>query len=318
MAELKALGLCLRWTLLGLLVAVLVAFAAALQRLFPAVSALAGLGLLRTLALPLASLALELAVLAGVPLGFALGALRAAPRARQLLALLAVPALLAAGVLALSRQVDLKDESPGSVVERLISAARESCGSGARDVDVPIVKVRVRCSEGRLVGDAPVGRGTFSASELVPSADLSRLALSNFELSLAPGKTRPALRVHATQARIRGLRPWGRARTEPALRFGATWLATVLASAAAALLIIGKGWPRALFVGLGAGLGAALASLELDRVPGAWGLLVLPAAGVAAAVCSQLLWDLTDELVAHFRTLRLRRRRAIARAAGRW
>src|SRR5688572_3619431 len=94
--RLKVFGVCLRWTLLGLLLAVIVAFAGALERLFPSAPALAGVGLLRTLALPLASLALELGLLGGVALGFALGVAWARPALRELGLLLVIPAVLAA------------------------------------------------------------------------------------------------------------------------------------------------------------------------------------------------------------------------------
>jgi hypothetical protein len=311
-------SVCLRWTLLGLALAVVVAFAAALERLFPSAPALASVGLLRTLALPLASLAFELAALAGIPLGFALGVVRLRPALRGLALLLAIPALLAASMLLLSRQVDLKDDSPGDVVERLIAAAKQSCSPGADDVEVPIVKMKVRCGDRRLAGAAPIGKATFSAMELEAADDLSRLALTGFELALPARKELPGLRVQAGHARIRGLRPWGRSRSNPSVRFWSAWLAVVASSGVAGLLVRRQQHWRALFIGLGCGLGMAAAALALDRAPSAWGLLLLPLAGVAVALVAQLSWDLTRELVAHLQTLPLRRRRAIARAAGRW
>ena len=314
----KAFAVCLRWTLLGLLLAVIVAFTAVLDQLFPSAPALAGLGLLRTLAKPLASLALELALLGGVPAGFAFGVVRVRPALRELAFLLVIPALLSVIVLALSRQVDLKDDSPGNVVEGLIAAARQSCEAGGEDVPVPIVNVTLRCSDGKLSGAAPVGKGTFKASELVPSADLSRLEISGFELSLPAGKSLPGLHVKAAEARVRGLRPWGRPRAEQVPRSWSLWLAVLMSSAAAALLGRHQNGRRALFIGLGAGLAAAFAARALDRSPSAWGLLLLPLAGVTAAILSQLGWDLWRTLMAHFQTRHLRRQRAIARAAGRW
>jgi hypothetical protein len=169
-----------------------------------------------------------------------------------------------------------------------------------------------------LAGVAPIGKGTFRAAQLVPSADLSRLELERFELSLPAGKTLPGLRVQAEQARVRGLQPWGRARSQPALRFWSVWLAVLCTSAAAGLLARGQGTARAAFIGVGAGLAAALTALALDRNPSSWRLLLLPLSGLTAALLAQLAWDLGRTLVAHFQTRRLRRERAIARAAGRW
>jgi len=244
---------------------------------------------------------------------------RAAPSRRDLGLVLAIPAVVATVVLLLARQVDLQEESPGSVAQQLIAAARESCNAGGdSEVPVPIVKVSLRCRDGRLSGPAPFGKGTFAANELTPSADLSQFELDGFELSLAPGKSVPGLRIQAGEARIRGLRPWGRARSQPVLRFWSSWLAVICSSSAVVLLVRGQRTARAALVGLAAGLSAATASLLLDRRPGEWGLFLLPLSGVAAAVLAQLGWGLALALLAHFRSRKLRRERAIARAAGRW
>ncbi len=311
---------CARWTLLGFSAALAVAFAASLQRLFPSVSALGAVGLLPTLALPLASLALELAVLGGVPLGFALGVRRAPGRWR---ALLPIPAMIALAGLLLARQVDVKEESPGRVVARLLAAADQRCSAGGTDrVDVPIVKITRHCGTRELHGAAPLGKGTFSARELRPSDDLGELAFRNLELDvpLASGISR--LRIQADQAVVRGLPPWGRPRTASVrLRFVSIWAATLLTSAlAAALARLAVGRAYVVLVGLGAGIALSLAALALDRMANPWlALGLLPLAGGGAAVVAALSYGLADAFVSHASALPLRRRRrAIARAAGRW
>ncbi len=207
----SALFTCARWTLLGFLLALIVAFAALCVRLFPSISTLGALGLLPTLALPLASLALELAVLGGIPLGFALG-VRALPPARLTL-LLAVPAVLALAGLGLARQVDVREQSPGRVVTQLLTAAEQRCAAGeVGSIEVPVVKITRDCAKARLRGAAPIGKGTFVASELRPSDDLGELAFRDLELDVPLASSIARLHIQAGQARVHGLPPWGRPR----------------------------------------------------------------------------------------------------------
>jgi hypothetical protein len=121
-----------------------------------------------------------------------------------------VPALVALLGLLVARQVDVRNDSPGSVVARLIAAARQRCATGIKSVDVPVVNISVDCADGRVRGSAPLGKGTFVARDLRPSADLSELDFSELELSVPLASEISGLHIESRQAVVRGLSPWGR------------------------------------------------------------------------------------------------------------
>jgi hypothetical protein len=276
-------------------------------------------GLLPTLALPLVALGLELAVLGGLPLGFALGL--PLERWRERLELLVVPALIGLGVLATAHRIDVAPESPGAVVNELIRAARESCDSGVPSVELPVVHLNLNCKNGALSGSAPIGKGTFTARELEPSADLSRLGFEEIELFIPLGRTGTTLRVEAAEATVRGLRPWGRPHEVAGpMRIVSGFTAVLVACLTIALAGNYRSWARRLFVGAAASVSLVTAQLALDRGPSPWlGVLALSLIGMAGAWLAVVALGLAETLVFHLKSRGARRaRRAIARAAGRW
>ena len=315
----KAFRTCLRATLLGLAFGLVLSLGGAAYRLLPSAAAARSVGLLPTLALPLVSLGLELSVLGGLPLGFALGLSR--ERWRERLKLLIVPALIALAVLTTANRIDVAPESPGAVVNELIRAARESCRSGAPRVDLPLVRLSLNCADGALSGTAPIGKGTFTARELEPSADLSRLGFEEMRLTVPLGRAGPTLRVEAAEATVRGLRPWGRPHEIAGpMRIVSGFAAVLVACATIALAGGYRSGARRLLIGAAASLSLVLAQLALDRGPSPWlGVLALSLLGMAGAWAAVVALGLAETLVFHLKSRPARlARRAIARAAGRW
>ena len=315
----KALRISLRATLLGLAFGLVLSLAGAAYRLLPSAAAARNVGLLPTLALPLVALGLELSVLGGLPLGFALGL--PFDRWRERLKVLVVPAIIALAVLGTANRIDVAPESPGAVVNELIRAARESCSSGIPRVDLPVVRLSLNCADGALSGTAPIGKGTFTARELEPSADLSRLGFEEMRLTVPLGRTGTTLRVEAAEATVRGLRPWGRPHEIAGpMRIVSGFVAVFVTCAAIAVAGSYRSWARRLFVGAAASLSLVLAQLALDRGPSPWlAVLALSLLGIAGAWVAVVSLGLCETLVFHLKSRSARRaRRAIARAAGRW
>ncbi|HEV8245579.1 MAG TPA: hypothetical protein VGP93_07415, partial [Polyangiaceae bacterium] len=176
------------------------------------------------------------------------------------------------------------------------------------------VKISVECVDGRVRGSAPLGKGTFVARELRPSADLSALDFKELELSVPLSAGISGLHVEAQAAVVRGLSPWGRPRNSSlVLRVVSIWAATLLTSAlAAALALRTPGRLRVVIVGLVAGLSLALTLLALDRGSSStpWlALGLLPLAGAAGVTLAAMACGLGETLLDHARALALRRRR---------
>jgi hypothetical protein len=178
----------------------------------------------------LMAVAVETAVLVGLPVGSALaaailvdrGELRAlcALGARPLkVALGALPALLVCAVCCsvLGSLIDPGAGVPGRLARDLVEQGRRSCAgvTRPRTALVPMTSFSWLCFPGRepvLVGAVPKSRGRawLSARNAVPSDDMRRMDLERLELFVLPDGKRPAFRARATRAHFQGMTPWGR------------------------------------------------------------------------------------------------------------
>lgn len=254
---------------------------------------------------PLLAAGLELAFLVSVPIALgAASSMRASrtPPGCTWQATFASTVLLVLGLGALSFGVsswlDGRGSSPGELATELVASARESCVESAppAEVSVPLVGFAWACERGRvptLKGKAPMGKqATFQAVAIAFGDDLKRIALKGFTLAFPM----PPLQVtiHAKEATLTGLPPWGRSRRMPlALRI---WL--FASSAGLAAYGIGRlaaarswlpSWGGAL---LGVLVSACLwsAAMWLEREePHGLAYLALPAAGLAGAALAGLL-----------------------------
>ncbi|MBN1610894.1 MAG: hypothetical protein JW940_29960 [Polyangiaceae bacterium] len=262
----------------------------------------------------LTAVAVETAVLIGVPVGFVVAAAILADRgeltalcalgARPLrIALGALPTLLVCTVCcsAASALIDPGAGVPGRFARDLVEQGRQSCAGATRPraALVPMTSFTWLCHPGRapvLVGPVPKSRGRawLSARNAVPSDDLRRMDLERLELFVLPDGSKPAFRARASQARFEGLTPWGRpagiSNVSRALVVGLT--AAVLALSLATMAFeLGL---RSRIVAAVAGLVVAALSLTLlHRVEafasGPAPYWLVPWAGVAPWVGGQLL-----------------------------
>lgn len=262
---------------------------------------------------PLLAAGLELSFLISLPIAMgAASSLRASRAARDAKwqSTLMATALLVVGLGALSfgasSWLDGRGSSPGELATELVASARESCveSSPPAEVSVPLVGFAWVCERGRaprLKGKAPMGKqATFQAAAIALGDDLKRIALKGFTLAFP--MTPLQVTIHAKEATLTGLPPWGRSRRMPlALRI---WL--FAASAGLAAYGVGRlaarrswlpSWAGAL---LGALVSACLwwGAAWLERAePHGMAYLVLPAAGLAGALLGAGLLLLAPRLL---------------------
>jgi hypothetical protein len=175
----------------------------------------------------LLAVALETALLAGPPIGWAMASAVMVERgeARALLAVglrpwdivrtTLVPVLLFAALAGVAALVwGTEAAAPGRLARSLVDQARRTCEETrhARVEQVPIVGVTWLCfpdAPPRLTGRLPGGgAGAFSAADLFISDDLRTLSFSDMRLLLGPTG---AIRVHAARTTVAGASPLGHA-----------------------------------------------------------------------------------------------------------
>lgn len=255
---------------------------------------------------PLLAAGLELAFLISVPVALGIATSMRSPRATDSTpwrATLWATCVLVVGLGAisfgLSSWLDGRGTSPGQLATELVTSARESCveSEPRAEVTVPMLGFAWVCEVGRapeLQGRAPLGKqATFRAAAIALSDDLKRIALERFTLAFPLAAFEMQVRVHAKQATLSGLPPWGRSRRIP------LGLRVCLFTLSAGLSAYGVGrlasrtpglpvWAGAL---LGACASACLwwAAAWLERQePHSASYLALPAAGVVGATLAGL------------------------------
>ncbi len=256
---------------------------------------------------PLVAAGLELAFLLSAPIALAFVQGTAAPREAgvrswqsSLLAVCGTLVILGGPTFAISSWLDGRGSAPGQLATELVASARERCTeSGPRtQVVVPVLSFAWECEAGRaplLLGRAPLGQqATFRAAAITLSDDLKRITLEGFTLSFPMSTLH--VQVHARQAALRGLPPWGRSRKIPiGFRVGLFALSAGFSAFAVTRLVNSypwlPGWARSL---LGGGVSGCLylawAWLE-RREPHGLTYLVLPLAGLFGASAEVLfLW----------------------------
>lgn len=250
----------------------------------------------------LAASALEVALLVGPPLGWALSAASSVEHgeARALAAIGVGPARFVASTLPLvlgleigsALLVGLADrgsQAPGRLARALIEEARAACDdrkSTPSAIDIPLVRASWLCTPEappRFVGSLP-GGAPFSAASVEPSDDLDALVLGEPRVRFERGAN---VHVHVERATIRGLAPGRRAsKLAPVARSillagTGAWLATLAAWVVVRLHLVG----RVAVVGLSAaGPVVALATFSsLERAGvAAPAYLVVPLAATGA------------------------------------
>lgn len=211
-----------------------------------------------------ATLALEVALLVGWPLGWAVATARFAERGEaRVLALLgerprasaarllpqAAWLAIALGVVSYAAGRDAR--APGEVVNRLVHEGAVVCAkpSAPRVVAVPFLGASWLCAPGfpeRLVAEAPVAHGTFvTAKDARLSGDLARIDLDDAHLALprgggggggASGGRAFGADVHVARLALRGLPPWTHAARLPA------WARALVTCASAAVSALFVAW----------------------------------------------------------------------------
>jgi hypothetical protein len=288
-----------------------VAILAGLVRVLPWLAAPAVPGrVILPFARGLLAMALETALLAAPPLGWAFAAAVIVERgeARALFAAgmspaavvrtTFVPAMFFAALAAVAALTwGTEAAAPGRLARDLVDQSRQACAgvTQARAVEVPIVGVTWLCNPGeapRIVGSLPGGsRGTFTALDLRVSDDLRAVELTDMKIMF--GEAMP-VHVHAKSAGVTGLSPWGRASNlRPSVR------AVLLSVTGAGLalfvaLVVLRGGHSSRVVALamgGAGPAAALMVFSaLERRPtGPWAYWAVPAAAVIAVAAATVL-----------------------------
>lgn len=224
----------------------------------------------------------EMTVLVALPVGVAIAAAVFVERGEaRALCTLGVPparlcvALVAPGVVLVGLYTAAvsytPSESPGRLAARLLDEGRASCADGAlpRRVDVPLVALAWLCfREGpKLVGHLPgVSRDAwFSVDDVQLDGDLRSLGARG--LALATRLESRPLHLRVAEARVRGLRGWGRAKSATGAFRGALVGAAALASAlSVALGLIRGGRPGPVAAGVLAGVSAAVMAFILSRL----------------------------------------------------
>ena len=270
---------------------------------------------------PLLAVALELSFLVSAPLALAVSTSTKTARERTsgLLGLVLASSLLVIGLggvaFAFSASLDGGSSTPGQLATELVSSARQSCSESKppAEVSVPLIGFSWSCVAGsapRLHGKAPLGKqAELDARAIELSDDLRSVSLTDLALAF----TTPIfpVRMHAKEATLRGLPPWGRSRRMP---FG---LRACLFALSAWLAGFGTGWlvGRASWLPAwaGAAVGVALAVdcwlafTWLERQdPGPLAPWVLPLSVLGALAASatvllggRRLWQFRQRAVTH-------------------
>ncbi len=261
------------------------------------------------LARGVAAVSLETALFLAPPIAWALAASRLVERgeARALFAIGVRPlrviasgwpaALGIAAAAALAAAVWGREAvAPGRALRDLLAEARAACAAAPPPAvaDVPLLGVSWVCLAGeppRVVGQAPVGAGAFSATSIEVSDDLRTLQAAELELVIPAAPGRPEGRIHAVTASIRGLSPIGpTSNLAPAARalllaLSATALAAMAGSASLAAGIRDR--PAAFALGAVGPAAALLVFSALERSPSPPATyLAVPAAGLAALLAA--------------------------------
>lgn len=317
-------------------IAGLVAFAGALSvffcvgglRLWPRIAGQhLPLSLIWPFARPLLAAALEVSFLVSVPvaLGVAMStrAARAAgpqPRRATVAATCGLVLALGAFSFGVSTWLDGRGTSPGELATELVASARESCVESRprAEVSVPMLGFAWVCEAGRapqLRGRAPIGKqATFRASAIALGEDLKRVVFESFTLAFPLVALKLQVQVHAHQATMTGLPPWGRSRRIPlALRICLFTLSAGLSAYGVGRLASLRAWLPAW---AGAVLGGwasaclwwAMAWLERQE-PHSLTYLALPAAGLGGTASAGLVLLAVQQL-------RLRYGRRLSTPAG--
>lgn len=268
----------------------------------------------------LATLALEVALLVGWPVGWALATQQLVERgeARALAALgerpartlarLAPQGLVFLALLAATSLFGGRDaREPGRVVRELVAQTRAACASAthATAYAVPFVDATWLCvphREPRLVGRGPgaLGAVVYTAANAAVSDDLRRIELEDAHLALprASGEKRLFLHAHVGKLTMRGLPPWAQsALLTPAARAALMCATGALAAAIAVLSLLRTASSRPLgrlaSVVLGAsGPLAALAAMRaLERADARpWLFVLVPVTAAAGSSLAALLF----------------------------
>jgi hypothetical protein len=211
------------------------------------------------------------------------------------------------GVLSIvaSTALESPQRTPGGQVSELLAVARRECLNRApARVPVPLVALTWVCERGeppRVEGKLPRDSGQLSAGRVELSDDLRQAAFEQLRAELGVSELR--VQLHVARATVRGLPPWGRPRSHSlGARFA--WLAASALLTALLVALLGArvaslGRAGRLALALGASLALWLALGALDREDhGAARFFLLPAAGLAGAAVSALLWAGAARLIA--------------------
>lgn len=255
---------------------------------------------------PLLAAALELAFLVSVPIAagsvLSLRALRTPSGMRwQTTAYATLVLVLGLGALGFgaSSWLDGRGSSPGQLATELVESARQSCVESAAgaQVTVPMLGFVWTCDAGhapQLKGRAPLGKeATFRAAAIELGGDLKRIAFDQFTLAFPLTTFQLQVEVHAKQATVSGLPPWGRSRRMPlGLRMCLFALSATIAGFGIGRLVSLRGrlpwWAGALF---GAFASSALwwAMTWMERQePRLSAYLAMPAAAAVATIFGAL------------------------------
>ena len=276
----------------------------------------------------LAAVALETALLVGLPIGAGLAAAVLVERgeARALFAVGAAPsrlvgesapALVAWALALIALSLVLRgDDAPGRFAAQLVQRGQQSCASAERPKSalVPLVGVTWLCfprRAPRVVGALPAsgGRAWFSAAALRPNSDLTSFELDDLVVVSAKQPGMVPLRLRVGQARMSGLASWARPASLSARQRAAIVLLSALTlSVTVAWLVCRLAGPGRLAASAISGAAAVAALSALHRVdrlsaPTASYALV-PAAGLAALIAATLLWNAARRLITHLSVAR--------------
>lgn len=205
----------------------------------------------------LVGVALEAAVLVGVPSGMALGAVVFVERgeARALFCQGASPALLAARASPLlvalafvafvtSSGWQSGTDQPGRFARALVEQARQGCdATAARSISVPIVGVTWLCFDHappRIAGPVPNshGRAWFSARAISVDDDFTAFRAEDVFVGSTPTASKFRLALRAKVATVQGLPVWGQTTALAATLRGAVVGSTVLLMGLLALFVV--------------------------------------------------------------------------------
>lgn len=313
------MSLVARRTVLAGLAAFIFALAVCLAvgslRLWPRISGQhLPLSLIWPFARPLLAAALEVSFLVSVPVALGIAASMGSARNLSTVPWQLTASATGAWVLVLgsfsfgvSTWLDGRGTSPGQLATELVASARESCVESAprAEVTVPLLGFSWVCEAGgapRLEGRAPVGKqATFRAASITLGEDLKRIAFEGFTLAFPVTAMKLDVQIHAREATVSGLPPWGRSRRMPlALRIVLFTLSAGLSAYGVGRLASLRPW---LPTWAGAVLGAcasgalwwAMAWLERQE-PHTIAYLALPAAGIGGAALAGLSLLLVQRL----------------------